>query len=177
MAHESFEDEATAARDERPVREHQGRPRGAARHRRHLHGRASPPGRAGRLAADHVPRQRREARSGAAPTFRSTARYGRPAFVDVLARIADIYRKEPDKVASNADALDRSARRARSDEGAGPAMTDGRLREIMPAHGAAPSIRSMAASPARRSSRNGASSGCSGAGRSAIGNEPGARRR
>ena len=43
---------------ERPVREHQGRPRGAPRHRRHLHARAALPRRAGRLAAHHVPRQR-----------------------------------------------------------------------------------------------------------------------
>ena len=37
MAHESFEDAETAARDERAVRQHQGRPRGTARHRRDLH--------------------------------------------------------------------------------------------------------------------------------------------
>ena len=46
--------------DERAVRQHQGRPRGAARHRRHLHARPAQPGRAGRLAAHHVPRQRGE---------------------------------------------------------------------------------------------------------------------
>ena len=54
MAHESFEDEATARGDERAVRQHQGRPRGAARHRPDLHERAASPRRAGRLAADHV---------------------------------------------------------------------------------------------------------------------------
>ncbi len=43
---------------ERAVRQHQGRPRGAPRHRRHLHGRAACARRAGRLAADHVPRRR-----------------------------------------------------------------------------------------------------------------------
>ena len=64
MAHESFEDEATAGRHERAVRPHQGRPRGAARHRRDLHGRAACVGRAGRLAADDVPRPRRAARVG-----------------------------------------------------------------------------------------------------------------
>src|SRR6059058_6170885 len=42
MAHESFED-ADTARDERAVRQHQGRPRGTPRHRPHLHvGAASP---------------------------------------------------------------------------------------------------------------------------------------
>ena len=104
MAHESFEDAATAARDERPVREHQGRPRGAARHRRDLHGRAASPGRAGRLAADHVPRQRGAARSGAAPTFPSRAALG-PAGVRrrAAARSPRVYRDEPDKVAENAE--------------------------------------------------------------------------
>ena len=72
MAHESFEDDGDRGRHERAVRQHQGRPRGAARHRRHLHARAACPGRAGRLAADHVPRQRGAARSGAAPTSRRT---------------------------------------------------------------------------------------------------------
>src|SRR5205085_3180347 len=38
MEHESFEDPATGA-DERTLRERQGRPRGAARPRRDLHGR------------------------------------------------------------------------------------------------------------------------------------------
>ena len=38
MAHESFEDEAIARRDERGFRRHQGRPGGAARRRRRLHG-------------------------------------------------------------------------------------------------------------------------------------------
>ena len=40
MAHESFEDDDDRARDERAVRQHQGRPRGAARHRPDLHERA-----------------------------------------------------------------------------------------------------------------------------------------
>ena len=39
MAHESFEDADIAAADERALRQHQGRPRGAARRRRDLHGR------------------------------------------------------------------------------------------------------------------------------------------
>ena len=45
---------ADRARDERAVRQHQGRPRGAAGHRPDLHERAASAGRAGRLAADHV---------------------------------------------------------------------------------------------------------------------------
>ena len=61
MAHESFEDGETAARDERPLRQHQGRPRGAPGRRRDLHGGAARARRAGRLAAHHVPHLRRRA--------------------------------------------------------------------------------------------------------------------
>ncbi len=61
MAHESFEDEATAARHERPVREHQGGSRGAPRCRCDLYGGAARARRAGRLAAHHVPHLRRRA--------------------------------------------------------------------------------------------------------------------
>ena len=59
MAHESFEDDEVAAVDERPVREHQGRPRGAARRRRRLHGRRPGHQRPRRLADDGVPDARR----------------------------------------------------------------------------------------------------------------------
>ena len=52
------------AGDERVVRQHQGRPRGAARHRSDLHGGAASSGRAGRLAADHVSDARRRADLG-----------------------------------------------------------------------------------------------------------------
>ena len=55
MAHESFENPQIAGADERAVRQHQGRPRGAARPRRDLPARAGADGRAGRLAADDVP--------------------------------------------------------------------------------------------------------------------------
>ena len=55
MAHESFEDAADRGGHEPPLRQHQGRSRGAPRHRPDLHGRAPRPRRAGRLAADHVP--------------------------------------------------------------------------------------------------------------------------
>src|SRR5581483_6128755 len=42
-------------RDERPVRQHQGRPRGTARRRQHLHGGRAGPDRPRRLADDGVP--------------------------------------------------------------------------------------------------------------------------
>ena len=60
------------------VRQHQGRPRGAAGHRPPVHVGAARDGRAGRLAADHVPRPPTARRSGAAPiSRRSRAGAGR----------------------------------------------------------------------------------------------------
>ena len=52
MAHESFEDEATAAHHERALRRDQGRPRGAAGRRRSLHGGRADADRPGRMADD-----------------------------------------------------------------------------------------------------------------------------
>ena len=69
MEHESFEDAETAAY-ERALRQHQGRPRGAPRRRRHLHGGGAGDDRPGRLADDRLPRPRRASRSTAAPTSR-----------------------------------------------------------------------------------------------------------
>ena len=61
--------------------------------------------------------------------FPKHAMYGRPSFVDVLARISDIYRKEPEKVAGNADALMKSLGE-KGDDGGGPEITDQILREV-----------------------------------------------
>ena len=55
MAHESFEDPATAEQINAGLRRRQGRPRGAARHRRGLHGGHPGDDRAGRLADDLLP--------------------------------------------------------------------------------------------------------------------------
>ena len=55
---------ADRKRDERAVRQHQSRPRGAAGHRPDLHERAASLGRAGRLAADHVSHARGRAGVG-----------------------------------------------------------------------------------------------------------------
>ena len=73
MAHESFEDPETAGGDERAVRQREGRPGGAARRRRHLHGGGAGHDRPRRLAHDRVPHARRPARSSAAPTSRRPA--------------------------------------------------------------------------------------------------------
>jgi uncharacterized protein YyaL (SSP411 family) len=46
--------------------------------------------------------------------FPNTARYGRPAFVDVLREVARLFREEPEKIGNNRDALmQRLAERAR----------------------------------------------------------------
>ena len=54
MAHESFEDDATARHHERALRQRQGRPRGAPRRRRGLHGGHAGDDRPGRLADDRL---------------------------------------------------------------------------------------------------------------------------
>ena len=79
------------ARDERAVRQHQGRPRGAARHRPDLHERAASAGRAGRLAADDVPDAAGEPLWGGT-YFPKEARFGRAAFTDVLRELARLFR-------------------------------------------------------------------------------------
>jgi uncharacterized protein YyaL (SSP411 family) len=61
--------------------------------------------------------------------FPKVSTYGRPAFVDVLARISDIYRKEPEKVAGNADALMKSLGEKIDGDG-GPGFTDQILRDV-----------------------------------------------
>ena len=61
MAHESFEDAGDRGGHERAVRQREGRPRGAARRRRHLHGRGAGDDRPRRLAHDGVPHARRPA--------------------------------------------------------------------------------------------------------------------
>ena len=61
MAHESFEDDEVAAGDERSLRQRQGRPRGATRRRRDLHGRRPGDDRTRRLADDGVHHARRQA--------------------------------------------------------------------------------------------------------------------
>ncbi|MGE0023747.1 MAG: thioredoxin domain-containing protein [Hyphomicrobium sp.] len=61
--------------------------------------------------------------------FPKVSLYGRPAFVDVLARISDIYQKEPGKVAGNAEALVQALSET-SDGGAGPTIDDAILRDV-----------------------------------------------
>ena len=76
MAHECFEDAEVADADERAVRQRQGRPRGAARRRRRLHGRGAGDDRARRLADDgvHDARPRAVLRRHLLPEGRSSSR-------------------------------------------------------------------------------------------------------
>ena len=88
MEHESFETQAVADALEPRLRLDQGRPRGAAGRRRHLHaGRADDDGQR-RLAALPLPDARRRSRSTAGRTSRPTSRWGRPGFLEILASIA-----------------------------------------------------------------------------------------
>lgn len=62
--------------------------------------------------------------------FPKVPTYGRPAFVEVLTRISDVYHTEPEKVAGNADALT-AALAERTDGSSGPPVTDPLIREIV----------------------------------------------
>ena len=79
MAHESFEDAGDRRADQRRLRRDQGRPRGAARRRRRLHGGHPGDDRPGRLADDLLPHPGRASRSTAARTTRPRAASGRAA--------------------------------------------------------------------------------------------------
>ena len=61
--------------------------------------------------------------------FPKQSAWGRPAFVEVLERIADVYKREPDKVASNADAL-MAALAERSSSDGTVTITDALLKDI-----------------------------------------------
>ena len=97
MAHESFEDEATAARDQRTFHPDKGGSGRTPGRRSDLHERTSGPRPARRLAADDVPYAPLPSPSGAGTYFPKQAQWGRPGFVDVLRQIARIHEEESDK--------------------------------------------------------------------------------
>ena len=107
MERESFENPRIAALMNALVRQHQGRSRGAARPRRHLH--AGRPGddRQRRLADDRLPDARRHAvlRRHLFPARRSRQM---PGFPRVLAAIADAWRTRRDEVARERHAAARA---------------------------------------------------------------------
>ena len=105
MAHESFEDDGDRGGDERAVRQHQGRPRGAAGHRPDLHERAASAGRAGRLAADHVSDAGRRAGVGR-HLFSEGSRNSAGRLSPICcARCRGMFREEPQKIEQNRAAL------------------------------------------------------------------------
>jgi uncharacterized protein YyaL (SSP411 family) len=61
--------------------------------------------------------------------FPKQSAWGRPAFVEVLERIADVYKREPDKIATNAEALMAALAERRTAEASVP-VTDALLKEI-----------------------------------------------
>ena len=83
--------------------------------------------------------------------FPKTSRYGRPAFVDVLREVSRLFREEPDKIGQNRDALmERLAEQARP---AGKVVDRRRPSSTgSPSRSAARSTRPTAACAARRNS-------------------------
>jgi uncharacterized protein YyaL (SSP411 family) len=61
--------------------------------------------------------------------FPKKSQWGRPAFVDVLRQVADVYRSEPAKVASNAETITAAIGMSQA-TGAGLEITDPLLREV-----------------------------------------------
>ena len=153
MAHESFENPQIAGADERALRQHQGRPRGAARSRRDLPERAGADGRAGRLAADDVPDARTASRSGAAPISRRSRAGAGPGFRAGAGRDQRRpIRQDRDKVAKNVAALREALQRL----GRPRARRGGRAANCStasPSGCCARSTSCTAASAARRNSR------------------------
>ncbi|HRN88133.1 thioredoxin domain-containing protein [Hyphomicrobium sp.] len=61
--------------------------------------------------------------------FPKVPTYGRPAFIDVLERISDAYHQQPEKVANNANAITEALAET-TESGAGPEVTDPLIQEI-----------------------------------------------
>ena len=124
MERESFEDEETAAADERALRPDQARPRGAARPRRDLHG--GLPGDDGprRLAAQRLPHPRAGALLRRHLLPARGPRGGMPSWRQVLEAVAEAWDEREDEIRSGSDRIVRrlpgaarssSRRRSRSD--------------------------------------------------------------
>jgi uncharacterized protein YyaL (SSP411 family) len=128
MAHESFEDEATAAvMNDRFVNikvDREERPDIDAIYMGALHQLGQQGGWPLTMFLDS------EARPFWGGTyFPKAPMYGRPSFVDILQRISTIHTNEPEKVKGNADALV-AALSERDEDAAGPEITDPLLREV-----------------------------------------------
>ena len=124
MAHESFENPDIAALMNAALRQHQGRSRGAARHRRDLPERAAPDGRAWRLAPDDVPDPGRRAVLGR-HLFPAGAALGPPELSAGAARRSRAaYRDKREDVAKNVAALREGLRKLSARSGGAAAAGD-----------------------------------------------------
>ena len=145
MAHESFEDAATAALMNERLRQRQGRPRGTPRRRRRLHGLRHGADRSGRLADDRAsltPDGEAVLRRHVLPAdARATAM---PSFAQVLAAISDTWRERRDEVrrprrASTRALAERSAGVGRRAPAAGRRAARDAVRrsrgDVRPGHG------------------------------------------
>ena len=136
------------------LRQHQGRPRGAARRRPDLHDARCTSRRAGRLAAHHVPHAGRRAVLGR--HLFPARKPLRPARLSAqcCARSRRIYRAEPEKVRKNVRRADRPDRADSSSRAAARSWSDAALDRPRAAPARQLVDRSMAASEARRNFRN-----------------------
>ena len=113
---------------ERALRLRQGRPRGAARRRRRLHGRDPGDDRPGRLADDVLRSRPTASRSSAAPTSRRRTAHGMPAFRQVLAALVDAWTRPRDEVSQvGADVVSRLRTATQASAGAGDPLDDDAL--------------------------------------------------
>ena len=159
---------------ERALRLRQGRPRGAARRRRDLHGRRAGDDRPRRLAAERVP----DARAGAVLRRHllpaDEPRHGMPSWRQMLEAIAEAWeRARATRSARQSERIVAPPRRRRPDRAVRRAAVDTELLDdAVAAIGARSTTRRTAASAARRSSRRRRRSSCCCAAASA---EPAAR--
>ncbi len=120
--------------DERTVRQHQGGSRGAARHRRHLHGGRPGHDRPRRLADDRIPApDGRPFYSGT--YYPPEPRYGMPSFRQVLRAIAEAWqerRREMESAGDRmADTLKRSAALRPADTALAAGLLDKAAQNLM----------------------------------------------
>ena len=153
MAHESFEDEATAALPERALRQHQGRPRGAARRRRGLHAGDHRDDRAGRLADDRACSTTTASRSSPAPTSPTSRGTGSRRSGRCWRRSSEAWRDRARRGAPRRPATLREHLRQPARAGRGRRSTRRDARQRGRAAGARVRRRRAAGSAARRSSR------------------------
>ena len=161
MERESFEDADDRRAHERALRVRQGRPRGAPRRRRDLHGRRAGDDRPRRLAAERV----RDARPGAVLRRHVLPAGGAPRPAELARRcwrrIAEAWRERRDEIERAGRADRRAPRRQRAHRARSPdAPEPGLLDTAVAAIARRARTACTAASAARRSSRRRRRSSC-----------------